>query len=226
MKIGYKIKSLVAVILAAILIFMLLPIQQAHASEVVEIPNSDISLRVISNDKVEVIEGDTVNEITVENVNDEITEIRISEPGESESVFVANSAEGTLTTDEGITINALDGEEENLTEEVTTAAYSSKTTTKKYSYAKIKKALKDTATVATIAGIVIGLLAAAGFAVPEMLPALIDMIGKIVDLLAMVNKGSSKHGLKVKLKSYMRTSTKNGKKYRYEAWKIISAGTY
>ncbi|MST52406.1 hypothetical protein [Hornefia butyriciproducens] len=230
MYIRSKLRTVIAITLATILIIMLLPLQQTYAAELVKIPDSNAYLKVINENKIQVIEGNKVSDITVMAVSEDITEVKVSEPGRTERVFTANSAEGTVTTDTGLKINIaedeLQDEKEITTNSAKTEAYKSKTVTKKYSYAKIKSALEDTATIATIASVLLVFIAAAGYSVPATLSILVTLLSALPNLIPNVKKGSSKHGVKIKLKSYMRTSTKNGKEYKYEAWKPVSVSKY
>lgn len=201
MNIRNKMKNAVAITLVAMLITMILPLQRTYASEVVKIPDSDVYLKAISANKVQVIEGDKISEITIKKIDSFTTEIRVCEPGETDQVFTANSADGTVTTDTGVTIDALDEETMGLGEtpvvKATTEKYKSKTETKKFSYAKIKKALSSTATVAAIAAAIIALLIAAGYAVPGILLTLIKLLKNVSKLVSLVMDGSIKHGLKI-----------------------------
>ena len=221
-----RMRLLSAFIVLAMLM-TLLPANYTYASDTIIVPNSDISMRVIDANKLEVIDGDTISKISVEEVDSNVTRIFVSEPGVPDKVLIANSETGTVTTEEGRTIIAADvGIDKQINIKQSAASYKSKTKTKKYSYAKIKNALGGTATVAGVAGMIIALLVAAGFSVPGMLSVLCTFLGGIPGLISYVMKGSSKHGVSVKLKSYMRTLHRGGKTYKVEAWKIVGVSKY
>lgn len=227
MIIKMKRTRLLSAFIVQAMMMTLLPANYTYASNTIIVPNSDISMRVIDENELEVIDGDTVSKIALEEVDSNVTRIFVSESGVPDKVLIANSETGTVTTEEGRTIIPADvGINKQINIKQSAASYKSKTITKKYSYATIKNALGGTATVASVAGMIIALLVAAGFSVPGMLPVLCTFLGGITGLISYVMKGSSKHGVSVKLKSYMRTLHHGGKTYKVEAWKIVGVSKY
>ena len=177
-----------------------------------------------SDNSVELLEGSTKEAIAINEISNTITKINVSD-GIDSSYFIVDKSRGTIYSslvDKSFDLQ--DFVEDNLSVSATRAAKN--VTTKKISFAKIKKGLGGTATVATIAGIVLSILSGLGYALPAMLAVLTDKIGQIATVASLVVKGSSKHGLAIKMKSYTRSTTKNGKVYKYKAWKVTNVSRY
>lgn len=185
-----------------------------------------MTLKIIQKNEqtIELTDGVAKESIIVNNINNDLTKINVVAANES-SYFIVDKSQGTIYSSlANETFNISDFLENETTGKYARAAKN--TTTKKISFAKIKKGLGGTATVATIAGIVLSILSGLGYALPAMLAVLTDKIGQIATVASLVVKGSSKHGIAIKMKSYIRSTTKNGKVYKYKAWKVTNVSRY
>ena len=125
----------------------------------------------------------------------------------------------------GETIVVTDEEAEELIDMISSDTHP-QSTTKMFSYAKIKSALGGTATIAAIAGAIVGLLSAAGYSAPEMLPEILELVKGISGLAALIMNGSSDHGIKVTLKEKKRRAVRQGKEYYVWVWSVTGISKY
>lgn len=188
--------------------------------------DSEITYNKINANTLEVSYEDKIETIKVENLDETISQVSVIGDQGERTIYTVDKENRTIRISGNDTVFSLDEfleEDDSLQGQLRA---NGSTVTKKISFAKIKKALTGTATVATIAGIVISVLTGLGYALPGMLAVLTEKVGQISTVVALVTKGSSSHGLAVKMKSYMRSTTKNGKVYKYKAWKVTNVSKY
>lgn len=210
-----KAKKSIVFILSTFLIIATLPILPVNASAEFQ----DVSIQPVDDENIIITDNGNVskitfseNTITITNLNNGVTNyLKISE----------NKVYSSLT-DNTVSITSSDVNNLKTTNTCSRKAYKSKTRTQKITFAKIKKIVGGTSGIAAIAAAIVSLLAAAGFVCPGATPHVLELISGISAFTANVMKGSSKHGIKVTLKSYRR----NVKGDMMECWKVQKIAKY
>lgn len=216
---GNKMKRFISILLVLAMVFGMST--SVFAGDAIEANNAPMFDAEMVNDHMMRFTENGVVE-TVE-IRDNQVIYNNQETGE-EIVFTidGNNVHSSAT---GETIVVTDEEAEELISVMSSTEHP-KSDTKKFTYAKIKAALGGTASVAAIASAIVALLSAAGFSAPEMLPEILDLIGGIAGLTALVMEGSSSHGIKVSLKEKQRRAVRQGKEYFIWVWSVTNISTY
>lgn len=175
------------------------------------------------NEELRIGSNGQISKITFNYISDDLVEVRVIESGQADLILTANKKAGIVTGKNGATIQIVKEEENAVTNRT---PYQSETKTYNCTCADIKNLLGGTATVAGVAGVIIAIITAAGFSVPEALPTLTTHLSGILGLVAFIMDGSTDHGISVQMQSYLKTLHHGGDTYTVEAWKITGATTY
>ena len=93
----------------------------------------------------------------------------------------------------------------------------------KISYKEIKDAVGVAGNIIGVAGFIASFFTGGTAA---FVGKIATMLGGFTSLFGLIKKGSPSHGIKITSEYYMRSSTKNGKVYRYGDWKVVSITKY
>ncbi len=216
---GIEMKKFISILLVLSMVFGMST--SVFAGEAVDVNHSpELNVEMVNDHTMRFNENGVVETVEVKGnqviYNNQTT-------GEKFVLTVEGNRIHSSATGETIVVTAEEAEE---LVSIMSSAEHPKTDTKKFSYAKIKSVLGGTASVATIAAALVGLIAATGVSVPGALNLVIELIGGISGLAAAVNKGSSEHGIKVNLKEKQRRAVRQGKEYYIWVWTITSISTY
>lgn len=211
----FKGKKIFAVLIVLTLVLSSVPINSVNAKT--NINNSEISVQLVNSTSIKVVAGKQTGYISVTKAKNGIKYVKGFESGKKPIVLKVDTKNGTVTSKNGVVFKinsvASDGKK---------ARY----VTKKYSYARIKNALGGASGVMGVATALAAFLSALGLTVPGMIPQLLTYLGGITGLISLVMRGSRKHGIKIRLKNYMKIIYHRGKRYRIEAWKVVSVRKY
>lgn len=201
--------KIIAMGLILFLTTMLLPISFVSAGN-----SNGVNYEEISNNCIEIDENGIKSRITIiKNDEEENFKVIVKDLNNNkENIFIVNDGKVTSSIT-GATINV-----EPQVSKYATGDISYKC----ISYAKIKKMVGTSASVADIAAAIIALCGAAATPVG----AVTILIAAIGGLVSNVMNGSSSKGIKIKLKETVRRTTKNGKVYRYKSYQIVGVSTY
>ncbi len=183
-----------------------------------------VEIQVISDNKIQINDSGEISFIEIESINTNTTEVRVLNSDEETLVLTVDKDNHTVRS--SITGETISVDNDFLEVDSSSSNYVSKTRYKYITYAKIKSLLGGTSTIAAIAGVVISLLVAAGFEVPGMLPVAVSLLENITSLISNIMNGSSNHGLKITLKSYMKTLHHGHETSQVEAWRITAISKY
>ena len=214
-----------ALMLSITLIAVMIPIHQTHATTIMHNGNS-VKITEINENKVRIEENGVIEEIEVIKDSDDKIQKIISTnitTGVDETIIIdseKHTAYSTLTKEtETFSPDEIDVEGEQLLAVGDTHQY-------KFSFAKIASTSGDISTVTGIAQILLKQLAVIGVSVTNPLASIVGMVSTITGVVQLVAGASSKKGLYVITEEYMRSTTKNGKVYKYLANRVTKIGVY
>lgn len=210
-----KRKKILAIVMALTLVLTLIPSNSVHVEAQVNHP--EVSVKAVNSSTIKLNYGDNTGTINVTKAKNGIKYVRVLETGKKPIVFKVNTKNETITSKNGTVLKI---------NELVSKGKKAKYVIRKISYAKIKRMLGNTVTIIGVAGVIVLALGAIGFSVPGMIPTLCTLLGGIGGVVVWVMKGSKRHGIKITLKNYMKTITHRGKRYRIEAWKVVSIRKY
>ena len=211
----FKRGKIIAVLIVLTLVLSSIPINSINAKT--NINNSGISVQLVNSNSIKVASGKQAGYISVTKARNGIKYVRVFESGKKTIVFKVDTKNGTVTSKNGAVLKI---------NEIVSKKGKAKYVTKKISYAKIKRMLGGTVTILGVAGAIVVVLGFFGISAPGMIPTLCSLLGGIGGLVVWVMKGSKRHGIKITLKNYMKTITHRGKRYRIQAWKVVSVRKY
>ena len=222
-KIYYR--KAIAYTLILVLIAMTFPLRATYATTIEEEGNNR-KITAINENKVRIEENGVIEELeVVKNSEQQIQKI-ISKnitTGVEETILIdseKHTAYSTLTKEtETFSPDEIDVEGEQLLAVGDTHQY-------KFSFAKIASTSGDISTVTGIAQILLKQLAVIGVSVTNPLASIVGMVSTITGVVQLVAGASSKKGLYVITEEYMRSTTKNGKVYKYLANRVTKIGVY
>lgn len=217
-----------ALMLSITLIAVMIPIHQTHATTIMHNGNS-VKITEINENKVRIEENGVIEEIEVIKDSDDKIQKIISTnitTGVDETIIIdseKHTAYSTLTDK----IIVLSPEEVDETNESKIGLFAVGDKHKyKISFKTIASVSGDINDLSDVAISIITALGVLGVTVSNPVSAIVLMISGISGLLGLVATKSSKKGLVITTEEYMRSTTKNGKVYKYLANRIIDIGVY